>query len=146
MNWSYLLTSFDGRIGRQTFWLAFLPVFLAEVAAYSLAYRIDGERLAAIAELAFTYPEFAIFAKRGHDRGIPTMLIGAFFALGVALDFLIVIGWSGTPEEPSALLSALTLPWLVAALALMIELGLRRGVAGPNQYGPDPLAKSGTQT
>lgn len=146
MNWSYLLNEFDGRIGRRTFWLAFLPVFFAEVATYSFAYQIDGERLAAIAELAFTYPEFAIFAKRGHDRGIPALAIGAFFAFGVALDFLVVIGWSGTPEEPSALLRVLTLPWLVAALALLIELGLRRGVAGPNQYGPDPLANSGTRT
>ncbi len=140
MNWSYLLTDFDGRIGRQTFWLAFLPVLAAEVLAYSLAYQIDGERLAAIAELAFTYPEFAIFAKRGHDRGIPTLLIGAFFALGVALDFLIVLGL-GAGEEGGAVLRVLTIPWLVFALALMVELGARRGVAGPNRYGPDPLAK-----
>jgi len=29
--------------------------------------------------------------------------------------------------------------WLAFALALIIELGFRRGTRGPNQYGPDPL-------
>jgi uncharacterized membrane protein YhaH (DUF805 family) len=28
----------------------------------------------------------------------------------------------------------------VLALALIIELGFRKGTTGPNQYGPDPLA------
>jgi len=28
----------------------------------------------------------------------------------------------------------------VFGLALLVELGFRRGTAGPNQYGPDPLA------
>ena len=32
MDWAYLLNSFDGRIGRQTFWIAFGVVMAAEIA------------------------------------------------------------------------------------------------------------------
>jgi uncharacterized membrane protein YhaH (DUF805 family) len=30
----------------------------------------------------------------------------------------------------------------IVSLALLIELGFRRGTPGPNRYGPDPLAKA----
>jgi uncharacterized membrane protein YhaH (DUF805 family) len=29
----------------------------------------------------------------------------------------------------------------IVGLAILIELGLRKGTPGPNQYGPDPLDK-----
>jgi uncharacterized membrane protein YhaH (DUF805 family) len=34
---------------------------------------------------------------------------------------------------------AIVVPYGVFALALLVELGFRRGTVGPNQYGPDPL-------
>jgi uncharacterized membrane protein YhaH (DUF805 family) len=37
---------------------------------------------------------------------------------------------------------AIAVPFTVVGLALLVELGFRRGTVGPNQYGPDPLAKS----
>jgi uncharacterized membrane protein YhaH (DUF805 family) len=30
----------------------------------------------------------------------------------------------------------------IASLMLLIELGFRRGMRGPNRYGPDPLEKT----
>jgi len=142
MDWAYLLNGFHGRIGRQTFWIAIIVVAIANVLACFVADQIQGSRLSAIVDLAFTYPEFAIALKRLHDRNLPPWLLVVFFTANAAYDLLDVLGWSGTAEEPSMLSYAIAVPFAVFFLALLVELGFRRGTIGPNQYGPDPLAKS----
>jgi uncharacterized membrane protein YhaH (DUF805 family) len=141
MDWVYLLNSFEGRIGRRTFWIAMGVVAVAEIAAHLVADQFQGDRLSAIVDLAFTYPEFAVAVKRGHDRNLPVWLLATFFAAGALLDLLTVLGWAGTEEAPSAPALAIAVPFTVVGLALLVELGFRRGTVGPNQYGPDPLAR-----
>jgi uncharacterized membrane protein YhaH (DUF805 family) len=141
MDWVHLLNGFHGRIGRQTFWMAMGAVFIVNILAWLVAEQIQGDRLGAIVDLAFTYPEFAIALKRAHDRNLPVWLIGAFFVANAALDLLDVLGWSGGGDNVSMLALVIGVPFLVFLLALLIELGFRRGTIGPNQYGPDPLAK-----
>jgi uncharacterized membrane protein YhaH (DUF805 family) len=140
MNWTYLLTEFEGRITRQQFWIAFGSVMAAELIVHMFAYRLEGERLTAIVDLAFIYPEFAVAAKRGHDRNIPTMLIGSFFALSAFIDFITILGWGGSLEQPNSFFLLLIVLWLALGLALLADLGFRRGTHGPNRFGPDPLA------
>jgi len=142
MDWVYLLNSFDGRIGRRTFWIAMGVVAVAEIAAHLVADQFQGDRLSAIVDLAFTYPEFAVAVKRGHDRNLPVWLLAIFFAAGALLDLLTVLGWAGTEEAPSAPALAIAVPFTVVGLALLVELGFRRGTVGPNQYGPDPLGRA----
>ena len=142
MDWAYLFNSFDGRISRQTFWTAMVVLLIAEILAHIIAETIQGDRLSAIVDLAFTYPEFAIAAKRGHDREMPLWLLIIFFGAGAVLDLLTVLELSGTDEEPSTLSVFIAVPFTVLGLALLVELGFRRGTVGPNQYGPDPLANS----
>ena len=139
MDWAYLLNSFDGRISRKTFWIAMGVLTVAEILAHIVAEAIQGDRLSAIVDLAFTYPEFAIAAKRGHDRETPLWLLVIFFGAGAVLDLLSVLQLNGTDEEPSILSVFIAVPFTVLGLALLIELGFRRGTVGPNQYGPDPL-------
>ena len=140
MDWAYLFNSFDGRISRQTFWTAMVVLLIAEILAHIVAEAIQGDRLSAIVDLAFTYPEFAIAAKRGQDRNLPLAVVGTFFGAGVVLDLITVLGLSGTNEQPSTLSLAIALPFTVFGLALLVELGFRKGTTGPNRYGPDPLA------
>ncbi len=140
MNWRYLLDSFDGRIGRQTFWIAMGLVGAGNVLACLAADYIQGDQLNAIVDLAFNYPEFAIAVKRGHDRNLPIWLISIFFAASVALDLFTVTGWGGADDQPSTLALVVAIPFTVLGLALLFELGFRKGTPGPNQYGPDPLA------
>jgi uncharacterized membrane protein YhaH (DUF805 family) len=140
MDWAYLFNSFDGRISRRTFWTAMFALLVAEIFAHIIAEAIQGDRLSAIVDLAFTYPEFAIATKRGHDRDMPLWLLIIFFCAGAVLDLLTVLELSGTDEEPSMLSIFIAVPFTVLGLALLIELGFRRGTVGPNQYGPDPLA------
>jgi uncharacterized membrane protein YhaH (DUF805 family) len=52
-----------------------------------------------------------------------------------------VLELTGTDDEPSVLSIVIALPFTVLGLALLVELGFRRGTVGPNQYGPDPLGK-----
>jgi uncharacterized membrane protein YhaH (DUF805 family) len=139
MDWAYLLNSFDGRISRKTFWIAMAAVTVAEIFGHLIAELIEGDRLSAIVDLAFTYPEFAIAVKRGHDRNMPLWLLIAFFGAGAFLDLLTVLQWAGTDDEPSMLSLAIAIPFTVFGLALLVELGLRKGTTGPNQHGPDPL-------
>jgi uncharacterized membrane protein YhaH (DUF805 family) len=139
MDWAYLLNSFDGRISRRTFWIAMVAVTAAEIFGHFLAEQIEGDRLSAIVDLAFTYPEFAVAAKRGHDRNMPLWLLIAFFAAGGFLDLLTVLGWAGSDDEPSLISLVIAIPFTVFGLALLVELGFRKGTVGPNQYGPDPL-------
>jgi uncharacterized membrane protein YhaH (DUF805 family) len=141
MNWAYLYNSFDGRIGRQTFWIAFGVLLVAELIGHAIAEEIQGDRLSAIVDLAFTYPEFAVAVKRAHDRNTPLWLLIVFFGASAVLDLLIVLEMTGTDDQPSMLSLLIALPFTVLGVALLVELGFRRGTIGPNQHGPDPLAK-----
>jgi len=142
MNWLYILDGFHGRISRQTFWIAMGAVILVNVAVCYAAQQIQGDQLNAIADLAFTYPEFAIAVKRANDRNLPLWLIGIFFAASVLLDLFSVTGWAGTDAAPSTLAIAVSVPFTVLGLALLVELGFRKGTPGPNPHGTDPLAKN----
>jgi uncharacterized membrane protein YhaH (DUF805 family) len=139
MDWAYLFNSFDGRISRKTFWIAMVALTVAEIFCHIVAEAIQGDRLSAIVDLAFTYPEFAVAAKRGHDRNMPLWLLAVFFGAGAVLDLLTVLELTGTDEAPSTLSLFIAVPFTVLGLALLIELGFRRGTVGPNQFGPDPL-------
>ena len=114
-----------------------------ELVFHFVAEQIQGDRLSAIVDLAFTYPEFAVAVKRVHDRDLPVWLLGVFYAANALLDLFTVIGWdSGGADNPSILSMVVTIPFLVLLLALIIELGFRKGTPGRNRYGPDPLAKA----
>jgi uncharacterized membrane protein YhaH (DUF805 family) len=141
MDWAFLYNSFDGRVSRKTFWIAVAVLSVAEIIGYLIAEQLQGDRLSAIVDLAFVYPEFAVAVKRAHDRNMPVLLLIAFFGASAFLDLLTVLEITGTPDEPSMILVAIWLPFTVLGLFLLVELGFRKGVDGPNQYGPDPLAR-----
>jgi uncharacterized membrane protein YhaH (DUF805 family) len=67
--------------------------------------------------------------------------VGMLFALGVALDLMILGGWITKADlaNPTLLVYALLVPLGAFALVLIVDLGFRRGTVGPNRYGPDPL-------
>jgi uncharacterized membrane protein YhaH (DUF805 family) len=139
MDWAYLYTSFEGRIGRSTFWIATAVLLAVELTVYFLAEQMQGDRLNAIADLAFIYPEFAVAVKRAHDRNMPLAFLIAFFIGKAALDLLAVLEMTGTDDQPSMGAVLISVPFTILALFLLVELGFRKGVDGPNEYGPDPL-------
>lgn len=158
MHWVRLFGQLEGRIGRKTFWLASLAMFAIEfavglVAAVAVASLVGDDDSPAVdwtmdvVLLVFLYPQFAVAVKRGHDRNIPLSIIAAVYAVFVGRDVLEDFGWLvHNPDQNmfSSVNIASFLATLLAgllALALLIELGFRRGTPGPNRYGPDPLGK-----
>jgi uncharacterized membrane protein YhaH (DUF805 family) len=139
MDWNFLYNSFEGRIGRKTFWIAVAALSVAEIVVHFVAEQIQGDRLSAIIDVAFVYPEFALAVKRAHDRNMPLVFLIAFFTASAFLDLLTVLEMTGTDDEPSSVSVLVAVPFTILALFLLVELGFRRGVPGPNQYGPDPL-------
>ena len=111
----WVLFGFDGRIGREVFWLGFL--FMTAVATIAMTpYRLAGglpeEPDAYFLALLFValWSEVALAVKRLHDRG----LTGLFAFL-------------------------LALP--LVNFVLFAFLGLIPGEAGRNKYGPGPDAR-----
>ena len=89
-----------------------------------------------------------ISVKRGHDRNIATRVIVACFALIAVSDLLDLLGLlemrTNLRSYSAANLFSFAVITVVGivSLALLIELGFRRGTRGPNRFGPDPLERN----
>lgn len=138
MDWSNLYTQVHGRISRRSFWIGFIALLIIETAVFNIAARYGDDRLGAVIDLFFVYPEFALLWKRAQDRDLPLWPVVLFFGGSVLLDFLNVTGWSGPPSAPTPLFLAILLPWVALGIGLLIDLGFRPGTQGPNQHGPEP--------
>jgi uncharacterized membrane protein YhaH (DUF805 family) len=135
VDWIYVLTRIDGRISRQPFWLAFLPMLVIETVASNWL----SDQAGAVVSLLLAYPQFAVFAKRGHDRDVPTWVVGICFAGSVMLNLIVLLGISGPMNDLQTWFLVFIVPFALLALVLLVDFGFRRGVAGPNRYGPNPL-------
>ena len=156
MRWIYFLGDFGGRISRKVFWLATLAVLVAEVlfatiadmTASGLANDSAGDMAGEIVFLILLYPQLVISVKRGHDRNIATRVIVACFALIAVSDLLDLLGLlemrTNLKSYSAANLFSFAVITVVGivSLALLIELGFRRGTRGPNRFGPDPLERN----
>lgn len=117
----WALFAFDGRLGRQSFWLGTaLMICLGSVALALLLspptagetidayFATEGGDPAFLALLALAlWTELALAVKRLHDRGI-----SGFFAIVLALPLLNFVAY--------------------------IVIGLMPSTAGPNRFGPGP--------
>ena len=115
MDWRYLLLSFEGRIGRRSFWMTVLAIFVLSIIARIIDAVIQSPTyygtgiVSGLLGLAMIYPAIALYAKRWHDRGKS--------------------GWW----------SLIGLIPIIGSIWVVVELGFLRGTPGPNSYGPDPL-------
>ena len=149
MDWTHLLFSFRGRINRGKYWLAILIYTVAWVAFVGVSIAVIGSntddffKLAGVGLLIWlaglvlvvigTWSGFATGIKRLHDRDKSGWWI-ALFWLGPS----VLGGIQATTNNPAV---AMTMGFGSFALATwgFVELGLLRGMTGPNTYGPDPL-------
>ena len=123
-------------------------VTVAEILGHFVAEQIQGDRLSAIVDLAFTYPEFAVAVKRGHDRNMPLWLIGAFFAAGVLLDLLTVVGLAGTDDAAEHHFAGHrgavhgVRRWLCWSSSACARARPGRTVTGPTRWGRNPCHRT----
>jgi uncharacterized membrane protein YhaH (DUF805 family) len=107
----HLLLSFNGRIGRRTWWLWGVGAMLGLGLYLTVLLRVAGvsARASEIAvNLLLVWPAVAIGAKRWHDRGKS--------AWWVLVALVPLVGWLWT----------------------LVENGCLRGEPGDNRYGPPP--------
>jgi uncharacterized membrane protein YhaH (DUF805 family) len=95
------------------------------------------------------YPTTALMMKRLNDRDRPSYFAYIFWAPTVLLLLGGLTGLTTTTVDMGgvAVPTQSGLGWVlsIASLAIgiwaLIELGILKGTDGPNQHGPDPLAK-----
>jgi uncharacterized membrane protein YhaH (DUF805 family) len=154
MNLQKILFSFEGRIGRGTYWLAILALIVAVLVVTVAPFLLDSEA-AAVLMLALAsqfiwllslWPMLAVGAKRLHDRNKNGWWLLVFWLLPFALfcgGFSIVFfddprtGRSG--DFSTGLI--VVLASLPPALWGIVELGILPGTKGPNLYGADPAQR-----
>jgi uncharacterized membrane protein YhaH (DUF805 family) len=151
MDWTTLLFSFEGRINRGKYWLAILIYTLAWfVFIIGTLFWLGGLNI----DNLFTLAGAGLLVWL---VGVLLLIAGVWSGLATGIKRLhdrdksgwwIILFWLA----PSALSSIQnSMPWLgggfvlsLAAMAIgiwaFVELCCLRGTAGPNQYGPDPLA------
>jgi uncharacterized membrane protein YhaH (DUF805 family) len=107
----WLLFSFEGRIGRRSWWLWSAAILIGMALYLTAVLRIAGvakDTADLLVNLLLLWPALAISVKRWHDRDKP-----GWWAL---IAFVPVIGW----------------------IWMLIENGLLSGTAGANRFGYQP--------
>jgi uncharacterized membrane protein YhaH (DUF805 family) len=149
MNPVNLFFGFSGRISRSQFWIGLLAIAAVELAAMRLlGVPFFPEEISpfpvrlrdSAIQLVTLYPTAAVLVKRLHDRDYSGQHAAWFIGLLLAILVTGLFGLTGDPNNMNWLDYALGFAILVVGLAFLIDLGLRRGVAGANEFGPDPLA------
>jgi uncharacterized membrane protein YhaH (DUF805 family) len=138
-DWRRLLFEFCGRINRAKYWLTFVIYLGALFALYVLAGIVFSalgvpEFAVLFALVAFIFMAIsctAVAIKRLHDRDKSGWWLLVFYLLPSAL---------GSIGPYTNLDSAFQLASFAISVWALVELGFLRGTAGPNRYGPDPLA------
>jgi uncharacterized membrane protein YhaH (DUF805 family) len=107
----HLLFSFEGRIGRRTWWLWGVGAMLGMVIYLTVTLRVAGASpkvTDGLVNLLLVWPAVALAAKRWHDRGKSAWWVLVMLIPG--------IGWLWT----------------------LIECGMLKGTPGANRFGPAP--------
>jgi uncharacterized membrane protein YhaH (DUF805 family) len=145
-----LLLGFDGRIPRTQFWIGLVIIVAAELILMWLldipffpdALKDVSVRLIEFAiQVIVLYPTAAIAVKRLHDRDKPGIYVLWLIGLTLIIAFTNLFGLTDDPKNPGSLDFVLGFCAAVIGLAFLVELGFRRGTAGDNRYGPDPLTQ-----
>jgi uncharacterized membrane protein YhaH (DUF805 family) len=149
MDFGYLYTSFEGRIGRKSYWIGtIILIVVMMVVMFGAIFLIGGSIVANdfqtrmvtfVLQLLFLYPSAALMVKRLQDRNRPSYF-AAFMLVPVILKGLTdLVGMTGDPLNQNALDYLFNIVIFAVGIWFFIELGCLRGTVGPNQYGPDPL-------
>ncbi len=159
------LFSFRGRISRAQFW-GFVLLCYAVGAIIGIVIEALKKDLEALTKdfrdppsepwalalgvlpvFLFLYSSLAVSAKRLHDRGksawprLLAMYAGPWLIAIAAFQAPI-----STPNSKAGAVFLTFAAFFAVHIYVFIALGCRRGTEGPNQYGPDPLAREGTSS
>ena|SRR5215469_8995567 len=154
MNIINLLFGFDGRIRRLPWWLATIAIEIV-VAVLNQLFGIPVESapaammpriVALVITLVSLYPLMALAVKRLHDRDHPGTMALPMLAAFLVIPVGDLFGYFDETTQMTPIKLVVVIITGAIGLGYLIELGFRRGDPGPNQYGPDPLGRTGEAT
>lgn len=148
-----LLTTTDGRIGRQQWWIGIVVLIVISIVASIVLSILSFGNAAVMAwfgvliNLALIWPSYCVGIKRRHDRDSNGTDLKILIAGSVLLNLLTATGTGSSMTDmggvmmpvPSIWLGALNVIFAIFAIYMLVQLGFLKGTAGPNNYGPDPL-------
>ncbi len=170
MDWQYLYTQMDGRIGRKQFWLGAVVMVVIGIVlsilvnfftgGFNMTPAADAEtamaafRAACIANIVvfvlLVWPLAALMIKRRHDRGSSGNDVWAYIGLALVAQLLTLFGIDYSAVQIPGTDSYVVTPGFMSgglgfivgifALYLLVVCGFLKGNEGANAYGPDPLA------
>ncbi|UHJ60040.1 DUF805 domain-containing protein [Vibrio furnissii] len=142
MSYQTLLFSFQGRIGRRTYWIWNVFYYVAIVTAIALLNRWLPDwapYLLPLFMLLILVPDLAITAKRWHDRDKSSWWL--------LLNVPLVIGRMTVPmgganmamtSTPNILDTLISLAALLCGSWILVECGFLVGSRGDNRFGQAP--------
>ncbi len=132
IDWKYLLTTVEGRIGRKTYWIGTLAVLVIGALIQLVVASMAGETAGLIAGLIFLLPGFAIGAKRAHDRNRSAWMLLLFYVPAAVVFVMNAMGLDMDGDQPRTLFLVLNGILVIVMIWLTIELGFLRGTPGTN--------------
>ncbi len=135
------LFSFQGRVGRQVFWIwnAFYYLIIVGLSFGSSSLFPEFGNVIAIVFLVFMlYRDLAITAKRWHDRGKSLYWLALHIPV-IAGRVLVPVVSPGIETQTSFLEMVASILALAAGLWILVECGLLKGDDKDNEYGAPPL-------
>ncbi|BCL71434.1 DUF805 domain-containing protein [Vibrio nigripulchritudo] len=134
------LFSFQGRVGRQVFWIwnafYYLIVIGFSYGAGGLFPEL-GNVIAIFFLACMLYPDLAITAKRWHDRGKSVYWLALHIPV-IAGRVLAPVAAPGVEMQTTAIETVASLLALVAGAWILVECGFLPGDQKENQYGKPP--------
>lgn len=149
-----LLTTSEGRIGRQQWWIGVVAMIVVGIIASIIIGIISFGNatifgwLVVLLNLALLWPSYNIGIKRRHDRDNDGMDLKIMLGVSVLLNILtatgigssvVDIGGGVMMPQPALWLTILNLLFAVFAIYMLVQLGFLKGTTGANTYGSDPL-------
>ncbi|MEK6214880.1 MAG: DUF805 domain-containing protein [Vibrio fluvialis] len=140
MSYQTLLFSFQGRIGRQTYWIWNVCYYLAIVSVIVLLNRwLPGlaPYVLPLFMLLILVPDLAVTAKRWHDRDKSSwwLLLNVPLVIG---RMTVPMGEASMTTTPNLLDTGISLAALLGGSWILIECGFLAGSDGDNRFGKAP--------
>ncbi len=140
MSYQTLLFSFQGRIGRQTYWIWNVGYYLAIVSMIVLLNRwLPGlaPYVLPLFMLLILVPDLAVTAKRWHDRDKSSwwLLLNVPLVIG---RMTVPMGEASMTTTPNLLDTGISLAALLCGSWILIECGFLAGSDGDNRFGKAP--------
>lgn len=134
---------FTGRARRAEYWWFFLfGLVVGTVAAViDRLLGLTTVGIGVLVSLGLIVPNLAVTVRRLHDTGRTDwwLLVPVLLAIPAAVGLIASVSAGATSGAMAALMGVCGTAAFVASLVLLV-LYSTRGTAGPNRFGPDPLA------